>query len=112
MRQLELNQITDTVTKSAKELLGDKLHSVILYGSYARGDYNEDSDIDIMILADVNDEDISYFHRKIWNITSNLSLEHNASVSVYIKNKIFFDKWLPTLPFYKNVMKDGIMLYV
>ena len=111
MRQVELDQITDTVTTKAKELLGDKLHSVILYGSYARGDYNDDSDIDIMILADVQDKDISYFHRKMWKVTSHLSLEHDSLVSVYIKNKNFFDKWLPTLPFYKNIMKDGVRLY-
>jgi len=92
--------------------LGDKLHSVILYGSYARGDYNEDSDIDIMILADVADEDISALHRQVWKVTSNLSLEHDVMVSAYIKNKNFFDKWLPALPFYKNVMNDGVMLYV
>lgn len=30
--------------------------SVILYGSYARGDYTSDSDVDIMILVNLSEE--------------------------------------------------------
>ena len=33
-----------------RKIYGSHLKSVILYGSYARGDYTKDSDIDIMIL--------------------------------------------------------------
>ena len=35
------------------KILGKRLKKVILYGSYARGDYNNSSDIDIMILTDL-----------------------------------------------------------
>lgn len=44
---------TSNLVKQYVELLskiyGDHLKTVILYGSYARGDYTEDSDIDIML---------------------------------------------------------------
>jgi len=36
---------------------GDRLDKIILYGSYARGDYNDDSDIDLLIV--LNDNTIS-----------------------------------------------------
>ena len=55
------NRIHDIVLKfsqQVKKLLGQKLDKVILYGSYARGDYNEHSDIDIMILTTLTDEEI------------------------------------------------------
>ena len=39
-----------------RKIYGSHLKSVILYGSYARGDYTKDSDIDIMILVDLPDE--------------------------------------------------------
>ena len=38
-----------------RSLFGEKLKSVIVYGSYARGDYNEHSDIDVMILVSLAD---------------------------------------------------------
>lgn len=41
--------------RQVKEILGENLVQVILYGSYARGDYQENSDIDIMILTRLTD---------------------------------------------------------
>ena len=35
-----------------QKIYGAHLKSVILYGSYARGDYTSDSDVDIMLLVD------------------------------------------------------------
>ena len=40
------------------KIYGKHLKTVILYGSYARGDYTKDSDIDIMVLLDLSDIDI------------------------------------------------------
>ena len=51
------NEINNFVIK-AKKLLGDRLKKIILYGSYARGDYNTNSDIDIMLLTDLSDDEI------------------------------------------------------
>ena len=52
-----LTELTSRVVLAARDSLGDKLNKVILYGSYARGDYDDESDIDIMILADIALED-------------------------------------------------------
>ena len=41
-----------------KKVFGEKFQSVILYGSYARGDYDEESDIDIMITVDMSREEL------------------------------------------------------
>ena len=43
----------------ARNLYGDKLKEVILFGSCARGDFESDSDVDIMILVDVKDNEIN-----------------------------------------------------
>jgi len=45
--------ISQKVMQAARDTLGDKLEKVIIYGSYARGDYDHESDIDFFILADV-----------------------------------------------------------
>ena len=48
------NLITEYVT-AVKKIYGNHLKQVILYGSYARGDYTKDSDVDIMLLVDLDD---------------------------------------------------------
>ena len=54
--------VTSDLVKQYVELLskiyGEYLKTVILYGSYARGDYTENSDIDIMVLLDLSDMEI------------------------------------------------------
>ena len=47
-----INPIVNDFLNKVKELLQDRLKKVILYGSYARGDYDNSSDIDIMLLTD------------------------------------------------------------
>ena len=37
--------------QGTKKILKNNLSKLIVYGSYARGDYREDSDIDVMILT-------------------------------------------------------------
>ena len=46
-------------------LLGSGLYAIILYGSYARGDYNNNSDIDIMILVDLPETEIKKIENDI-----------------------------------------------
>ena len=61
------NQIQRFV-KAVQELLGKKLKKIILYGSYARGDFNKSSDVDIMILADLSFEEIENYRDQISDI--------------------------------------------
>jgi predicted nucleotidyltransferase len=108
-----LDTITKKVCTSAKEVLGGKLEKVVLFGSYARGDYHEYSDIDIMVLADIQLEEASEMRRKIRDIMGgyNLDLEYNVIISMHVVCSANFHKYINVLPFYKNVQKDGVVLY-
>ena len=48
-----MKELLDKYIAEIKKIYGTHLQEVILYGSYARGDFKEDSDIDIMILLDI-----------------------------------------------------------
>ena len=50
---INISNIIDKFVQGVNEILGERVKKIILYGSYARGDYNESSDIDIMILTDL-----------------------------------------------------------
>ena len=40
------------LSKKLKEEFKDKIENIILFGSYARGNYSENSDIDILVIVD------------------------------------------------------------
>jgi predicted nucleotidyltransferase len=106
-----LNEITERVCRSAKDALGDKLEKVILYGSYARGDSDEYSDIDIFVLASIPQEDCCDKGLEILDCVGALALEHNILICPKVVCSATFRQYSNVLPFYMNVLKEGIELY-
>ena len=84
------------------------LQDVFLYGSYARGDYDSDSDIDFLVTVDLSYSEIEKFRRKIAKISSELSLEYDILVSLHVHPLQQFKEYSTVLPFYKNILKEGI----
>lgn len=76
------------------------------------GDFNKDSDIDIMILTDFSDEEIIEYRDKILDIAFDIEFdnEFNVILSPLIKNMDKFNYWLQAKPFYMNVQKEGVVL--
>ncbi len=101
----ELQEITQTVAASARDLYGDRLKKVILYGSYARGDYDAESDIDMMVLVEQAGEVFSPF----CDLTAAMLLQYGVLVSVAVKDAAMFDKYKDILPYYQAVQKEGIV---
>lgn len=97
-------------SREVKEILGSRLSKIILYGSYARGDYNTDSDIDIMVLTTLTDEEIEGIENEIFDLAFDFQMKYFVDISVVIKNEEQFKYWLGVLPFYDNVQKEGIVL--
>ena len=105
----QLEEIIAQIVDYSKELFGDKFKSVILYGSYARGDYDDESDIDIMIMVDMDREELVRYRRKMSNFCADLDLEYNVLLASKLQSESFFNEWKGALPFYQNVIKDGVM---
>ncbi|MDR0305226.1 MAG: nucleotidyltransferase domain-containing protein [Chitinispirillales bacterium] len=106
-----LDEITKRVCASAKEVLGEKLEKVVLFGSRARGDYDNESDIDIMVLADIKPQDTNNTRRKIRALTGDLGLEYDVLVSLHMICSTNFHEYIDVLPYYMNIVKDGIELH-
>lgn len=104
-----LNMLIQSIKKHAGEVFGDKLKYIILYGSYARGDNDDESDIDIMILVDMPPEELSKYRWEMSCFCADLNIENGVFITFKLQSKELFERWKNTLPFYKNVLKDGVV---
>lgn len=109
---IRISNIIDEFIQGVNKILGDRVKKIILYGSYARGDYNDGSDIDIMILTDLTDDELYEYSKKIWEYAYDIEWDNNFDIdlSPVVKNIDKFNYWLEALPFYMNVQKEGVVL--
>ncbi|MCR5728704.1 MAG: nucleotidyltransferase domain-containing protein [Lachnospiraceae bacterium] len=94
----------------AQLVYGKKLKEVILFGSCARGDFENDSDVDVMILIDTSKEKIEEENDKIHPIIHKLDRKYNYNLlfSPIVKSYSEFNYWCDIIPFYNNVNKEGV----
>lgn len=106
--QKEAIEILEQAYAACSIVFGSKLSDAYLYGSYAREEQHEHSDVDIMILVDVDDEELAGFRNKVAVIASNLSLEQDITVSIMVKSAAQFNRYVEVVPFYANIINEGI----
>jgi uncharacterized protein len=95
---------------AAVKVLKERLNAekIILYGSKARGDAHEDSDIDLLIISP---EPVHWRERKaIMGELFNIGMEHGCMISVLI---VTAEEWAGGMfsfyPIYGEIMKDGML---
>ncbi|MFB6306817.1 MAG: nucleotidyltransferase domain-containing protein [Flavobacteriales bacterium] len=95
-----LQQIKTTVNKTAPNA------TLILYGSYARGDYKESSDIDLLIL--VNKENLTRTdQKKIKYPLYDIEFDTGVIISPMVFSKKEWNNVHKKTSFYENIYKEG-----
>ena len=107
----EIENILNVFAKKMSELYGDDLVKVVLYGSYARGDNRENSDIDIMVLVRASDDVIKEKMNEIYDFAFDIEMDTGIDISPVVKNEEQYNYWMDTLPYYKNIQNEGVLLY-
>jgi len=104
-------KIRKVLKKLKKELLrtygGENVDSIILYGSRARGDEREDSDIDILVVLH-KDFNYSEMLRLSSDLVASLSLENDVVISRALVTKAQYEKL--QIPFLMNVRREGVLV--
>ena len=108
--KVHLDYVEQYVVKTARQIFGGRLRDIILYGSYARGDYREWSDVDILVIADVSNEEAIRLDNELADALSDLNYSMNLLLSIIVVPFSRFKYLENHYPFYINVRKEGISL--
>lgn len=106
----QLDSILKKFKKETKAIFGDNLNSIILFGSYARGDFDNESDIDILILADIPSDELAKYRGHIDSLCGDLLWEYGVVVSAIEKDIETYNRYSNVLPFYKNIEQEGVKI--
>ena len=97
------NEAIKEFVQALKSKYRGRVRRIILFGSYARGDYTEESDIDILIVGDV---DFDY----VIDFCTKLLLKYGVVINAIIESEEQFNKKI-NWSFHRNVLKEGKVLY-
>jgi uncharacterized protein len=110
--ETELKQLLDELVENVLPIFDHKLKRVILFGSYARGDYDEESDIDVMFLIDDEAKTLqSKYYEPVQSVASDINWEYSVLLCSVLQNEQDFYAAVEDIPFYHNVEKEGITIY-
>jgi uncharacterized protein len=106
----------DTKTQTVLSLLRTKLEQqyqerldrIVLFGSQARGEATEDSDIDVLIVLD-DPVNASVEIQQTSEMSASLCLEHNILISRLFMGRSRFET--ENTPLLQNIRREGILLF-
>ena len=111
LKQRELIILLDEFVSECFATFGDRLSDVRLFGSYARGDYDEDSDIDIMVILNIGDTEVRRSRHDICRIAAMLELKYGITISPVLYSQSEYDS-RKTFGFCRNVEMEGVSQHV
>lgn len=111
IEDLRLKELLHELKNELEKVFGEKLKKVIVYGSYARGESDEGSDLDIMVLVDMNEKEIKNERDKVLDLTVDLTTRYGVVLSIIENNYDYFYDWAEVLPFFANVIREGVSIY-
>lgn len=97
------------LVEGLREIFAENVSQIILYGSVARREATEESDIDIAVI--IEDIPISTVREKFIEWNSEMDMKYNKVFSIVDIEKSKIDKWGKVIPFYRNIQEEGVILW-
>lgn len=104
----QLDNITEQLVNIYRNAYGNAIVSILLYGSYARNEENNQSDVDIVAIVKGNREELQKKLRIVWEESADIGLENDVVVSPTVVPFDEFERYRTSLPYYMNIEKEGI----
>ncbi|HKM20690.1 MAG TPA: nucleotidyltransferase domain-containing protein [Lachnospiraceae bacterium] len=104
----DLEQIIQLIAQIYKEYYGEQLDKIYLYGSYARGDYDAESDIDIVAIVKESREEAEKQLKKVWDESFEIAYDYDVIISPTVIPYEEFEKMKEVLPYYRSIWREGV----
>ena len=101
----KIREILRQLREGLTALYGERLRGLVLFGSWARGDADEESDIDVLVVLDEEDDAYDELHRMM-DVVYPLCLENGVVIGIVpMSERDFRERRSPLL---MNIRKEGV----
>lgn len=111
MTPKDIKEAEKLLVKCVPGVLENVVDKIIMYGSCARGDFNDDSDIDIAILTTCDRLEAKKYDDKLMDIVTEIAMKTQAIVEYiciplteYMEKKSWYG-------YFKNIENEGRVIY-
>lgn len=106
----EVTEIIRELCSRIAYLFPQNTIEAILFGSYARGDADLGSDIDVLLLVDASRQEIQARNWQVGDVAAELMMDYGVMVSPIVENRSYFNLNVELLPFYRNINREGVWM--
>ncbi|GAV25197.1 hypothetical protein ciss_11300 [Carboxydothermus islandicus] len=107
----KIDSLLNELVMELQKVYGTKLKDVILFGSYGRGEQDKESDIDIAVIVDMDDEELKKYEEKLNDIAGEYGYRYLKVISLIDISYNKFKKYKDVVPFYRTIENEGVTLY-
>nr|WP_296480148.1 nucleotidyltransferase domain-containing protein [uncultured Acetatifactor sp.] len=103
------DKMREELVQGLTDIFGNNISMIILYGSVAKGNAAEESDVDIAIVVRSQMDDGT--KRRFLSWAADMDIRYERVFSIVDIQESNMKKWEDVLPCYRNVKKEGIVLW-
>lgn len=105
--KMQLAELTKEIVTSYEEIYGDDIVGIYLYGSYARGDFDDESDVDFVAIVRGERRELQDKLYSVWDRSSDIGSAFGLIISPTVVPYDEFETYRDQLPYYQNILKEG-----
>lgn len=108
----ELDNIIKEYIQEVKRVLGENFLRACVYGSYARNQYSNESDIDIAIFTNIPSNEFYMLINQIAELTFEYNVKYDIILSPVFQNESEYKRMLNAVPYFQSIQKEGVIIGV
>ena len=105
----KIKQLLHAAEIQLEKVFKEKLKKIILFGSYSRGDYDKESDVDVMVLVDNCDP--RAYDDIILDMEVDLSITFDIVLTMFVESEAEYEKARRYKPYINEIDREGIEIY-
>ena len=106
----QLYSITQDMVQEYRRVYGSAVEKILLYGSYARNEQDNESDVDIVAIVHGERNDLQELLKQVWDYSTDIGMENDVVISPSVIPYSEYEKYKRILPYYMNIEKEGMKI--